>query len=195
MVVERIKQLLYHIQYHKLPISCIIIIIKNIDIVENLKPLHIFTDDIFQYIYEECVDIKHPEVGFVRHPRIYTGYIITWCKELDEFLKEKVNLEDYKYKMERDLVDLLYNRKCITHFAKLLQTSIGLPLQVVIQLVYNFTKYSILKYLFLERYRAEVYNACYKNIIRLYKSYRSNTFDVLLQIILNLTYKCIFNIL
>lgn len=97
--------------------------------------------------------------------------------------------------MDRDLIDLLYNRKCITHFAKLLQTSIGLPLQVVIQLVYNFTKYSILKYLFLERYRAEVYNACYKNIIRLYKSYRSNTFDVLLQIILNLTYKCILNIL
>lgn len=59
-------------------------------VVENLKPLHIFKNDVFQYIYEECVDIKHGEVGFVRHSRNYTGYIITWCRELDNFLDEKV---------------------------------------------------------------------------------------------------------
>lgn len=73
-------------------------------VVENLKPLHIFKNDVFQYIYEECVDIKHGEVGFVRHSRNYTGYIITWCRELDNFLDEKVLSREIHFDL-----DSIYN--------------------------------------------------------------------------------------
>lgn len=56
-----------------------------------------------------------------------------------------------------------------------------MPLQVVIELVQNFSKFP--------EYRNDIYKTCYKVIVRLYKYHRSATFDELLKIILNLTSK------